>query len=252
MSIPEIRVFEDREHLYWAAATRFEQLARVKAIEKKALSVALSGGSTPRPLYEILGSATFAGRVRWTNVQLFQVDERTVPPTDPQSNYRLIREAMLDSAPLPPENFHRMEAERPDREQAARDYTEELRRVVPLGAGGFPQLDLVFLGMGPDGHTASLFPGTPALMEHAAWVVANPVAQLNTWRLTLTLPVLNAAAHVIFIVAGEDKAERLREVLENPAAGLPAQKVQPVNGRVSWFLDQEAARCLSRKPGRSL
>ena len=170
---PEIRIFDGLEPLSWAAATRLEEQARVKAIEKKPFSVALSGGSTPKLLYELLGSPTFAGRVRWPNVHLFQVDERCVPPDDPQSNYRMIRQALLESAPLPEENFHRMAAERPDREQAARDYAEELARVLRPAPGEWPRLDLVFLGMGPDGHTASLFPGSQALGERTAWVVPN-------------------------------------------------------------------------------
>jgi 6-phosphogluconolactonase len=247
---PEIRVFDDARQLHWAAATRFEELARVRAIEKKTFTAAISGGSTPRPLYELLGSATFAGRVRWANVHLFQVDERTVPPDDPQSNYRLIRESLLKSAPLPPENFHRMAAERPDHAAAAREYSEELRRVLAPAPPACPSLDLVFLGMGPDGHTASLFPGSPALEEHTAWVIANPVAQLKTVRLTLTFPVLNAAAHVIFIVTGDDKAARLREVMGDPSAGLPAQRVQPTSGRLSWYLDKGAAKYLGEAQAR--
>ena len=143
---PEIRVFDGLEPLSWAAATRFEENARVKAMEKKPFTVALSGGSTPKLLYELLGSPTFAGRVRWPNVHLFQVDERCVPPDDPQSNYRMIRQALLESAPLPEENFHRMAAERPDREQAAHEYAEELARVLHPAPGEWPRLDLVFLG----------------------------------------------------------------------------------------------------------
>jgi 6-phosphogluconolactonase len=246
---PEIRVFEYSSHLYWAAATRFEELARVKAIEKKVFTAALSGGSTPKPLYEILGNAAFAGLVQWTNVQLFQVDERSVPPDDPESNYRLIRGTMLESLALPKGNFHRMQAERPDREQAARDYAEELGSVLAPAPGEFPHLDLVYLGMGPDGHTASLFPGSPALEEQKLWVASNYVAKLQAYRLTLTLPVLNAAAHVIFMVTGADKAGALREVLEGPAGRLPAQRIQPVYGDVSWFVDRDAASLL-RRAGR--
>jgi 6-phosphogluconolactonase len=242
----EIRVFEHPGHLYWAAAERFEESARAKAIEEKVFTVALSGGSTPKPLYEILGGAVFAGRVRWVNLQLFQVDERSVAPDAPESNYRLIREAMLESSVLPEENFHRMQAERPDREQAARDYAEDLARVLAPAPGEFPRLELIYLGMGSDGHTASLFPGSPALDEQRLWVVSNYVAQLQAYRLTLTLPVLNAAAHVIFMVTGADKARALREVWEGPAGRLPAQRVQPAHGRVSWFVDRDAARLLSR------
>ena len=244
---PEIRIFEDLGHLSWAAATRLEEQARVKVIEKKPFSVALSGGSTPKLLYELLGSPTFAGRVRWTNVHFFQVDERCVPPDDPQSNYRMIRQALLASAPLPAENFHRMEAERLDREQAAYEYAEEMARILRPAPGEWPRLDLVFLGMGPDGHTASLFPGSAALKEQRAWVAPNFAAQLNSYRLTLTLPVLSAAAHVIFLVAGADKAETLRQVLKGPEGKFPAQLIQPVQGRLSWFLDESAARFLQEE-----
>lgn len=244
---PEVRIFGGLEPLSWAAATQFEQLARVKAIEKTPFSVALSGGSTPKPLYELLGSPTFAGRVRWSNVHLFQVDERSVPPDDPQSNYRMIREALLESAPLPKENFHRMAAERPDREQAARDYAEDMARVLHPAPGEWPRLDMIFLGLGADGHTASLFPGSAALDERTAWVASNFAPKLNSFRLTLTLPVLNAAAHVIFLVAGADKAETVRQVLGGPEGRFPAQLIQPVRGRLSWFLDESAAQLLKRQ-----
>ncbi len=244
MTIPEIRIFDDLEHLSWAVATRFEELARIKAIEKKIFTVALSGGSTPKLLYEILGSPAFAGRVGWPNVHLFQVDERCVVPDDPESNYRLIRRAMLESLPLPEGNFHRMAAERPDHERAARDYADDLARVLQPAPGEFPRLELVFLGMGPDGHTASLFPGSAALDEQTAWVVPNYVGTLQAFRLTLTLPVLNAAAHVIFMVTGADKAATLCEVLESPPGRFPAQRIQPARGRVSWFVDKGAAQLL--------
>jgi 6-phosphogluconolactonase len=219
----------------------------VKAIEKNLLAVALSGGSTPKPFYELLGSATFAGRVRWSSIQFFQVDERCVPPDDPQSNYRLIRHALLDSVPLPPANFHRMEAERPDRNLAAREYADQIARLLGPAPGGFPRFDLIFLGLGTNGHTASLFPNSPALEERQAWVVPAFVPELNTFRLTLTFPVLNAAASVIFLVSGEDKAETVRDVLEGPAGRFPAQFVRPVNGRLEWWLERGAARLLKKQ-----
>jgi 6-phosphogluconolactonase len=246
MTDPEICIFDGLEPLVGAAAARFEEQARVKAIERRLFAVALSGGSTPKPLYALLGSSTFAGRVRWSGVHLFQVDERCVAPDDPQSNYRMIREALLGSAPLPAENFHRMEAERVDRDAAARDYADDLARTLHPAPGECPRLDLIFLGMGADGHTASLFPGSAALAEHAAWVVPNFASALNSYRLTLTLPVLNAAAHVIFLVAGADKAETVRQVLEGPEGRFPAQFVQPASGRLSWFLDRGAAERLPR------
>jgi 6-phosphogluconolactonase len=233
-------VFDGLDPLIWAAATRLEEQARVKAIEKKPFYVALSGGSTPKPLYQLLGSSTFAGRLRWKNIHFFQVDERCVPPDDPQSNYRMIRQTLLETTPLPPENFHRMAAERADRDQAASEYAEEMAGIVKPAPLEFPRLDLVFLGMGPDGHTASLFPGSAGLEEHTKWVVPNFAPKLNSFRLTLTLPVLNAAARVIFLVAGADKAETLRQVMKGPQGQFPAQFIQPTNGKVSWFLDEAA------------
>jgi len=245
MPKPEIKIFPDLEHLSWAAATRFEELARIKALEKQMFTAALSGGSTPKRLFELLGSPTFAGRIRWQNVHLFQVDERCVPPDDPQSNYRMIREALLDHAPLPAENFHRLAGEMPDREQACRQYAQTMAGVLSSPAGAWPRLELILLGMGPDGHTASLFPGTAALEEQKAWVRPNYVEKLKAHRLTLTLPVLNAAANIIFLVAGADKADVLRAVLEGPPGQYPAQRVQPAHGRLSWLLDESAAHRLS-------
>jgi 6-phosphogluconolactonase len=234
--------------LSWAAAARFEELARLRAIKKSVFSVALSGGSTPKLLYEILGGTIVAPRIRWQYVQFFQVDERAVPPDHPESNYRMIREALLDQISIPEANVHRMEAEKPDRESACREYSQQLARTLAVPPGERPRLDLVVLGMGADGHTASLFPGTPATDEKALWVRANYVEKLNAHRLTLTFPVLNAAHEVMFLVAGAEKAEALRDVLEGPPCPerLPAQRVHPVDGRLSWYVDEAAARLLTR------
>jgi 6-phosphogluconolactonase len=157
----------------------------------------------------------------------------------------MIRESLLDRADIPGRNFHRMQAEQGDLEQAAREYAHELALVLEPQDGDRPRLDMVFLGMGPDGHTASLFPGTPALEEQSVWVRPNDVERLGMRRLTMTLPLLNAAAHVIFLVAGADKAEALRKVLEGPPGELPAQRIQPLDGSLRWFLDEAAARKLS-------
>jgi 6-phosphogluconolactonase len=241
----DVKVFPSLEEMSWAAVCAFEDLSRLTAIDNKTFSAALSGGLTPRLFYQILGSAALAGRIRWKNTHLFQVDERCVPPDHPDSNYRMIREALLDNADIPVENFHRMQAEQADLEQAARDYARELARVLQPQDGDRPRLDIVFLGMGPDGHTASLFPGTAALEEQTLWVRPNHVERLGMRRLTMTLPLLNAAAHVIFLVAGADKAEALRKVLEGSPGQLPAQRIQPLDGSLSWFLDEAAARKLS-------
>ena len=240
-----VRVFSTLEDMSWAAACAFEDLARLKFVEGKTFCAALSGGLTPRLLYQILAGRALLGRIEWKNVQLFQVDERCVPPDHPDSNYRMIREALLDSGEIPPGNFHRMQAEEADLEKAARDYAAELARVLEPQNGLRPRLDIVFLGMGPDGHTASLFPGTPALEEQSLWVCPNRVERLGMSRLTMTLPLLNTSAHVIFLVAGADKAETLVKVLEGPPGELPAQRIRPVDGSVSWFLDEASARKLS-------
>ena len=241
----DLKIFPSLEEMSWAAVCAFEDLARLKAVENKTFAAALSGGLTPRLFYQILGSPALAGRIRWKNIHLFQVDERCVPPDHPDSNYRMIREALLDQADIPAENFHRMQVEQADLEQAARDYARELACVLQPHDGDKPRLDMVFLGMGPDGHTASLFPGTAALDEQSVWVRPNHVERLGMRRLTMTLPLLNAAAHVIFMVAGADKAEGLRKVFEGPPGQLPAQRIQPLNGSLDWFLDEAAARRLS-------
>jgi 6-phosphogluconolactonase len=241
----EVKVFPSLEEMSWAAVCAFEDLSRLKVMEGKTFSAALSGGLTPRLFYQILGSPALAGRIHWKNVHLFQVDERCVPPDHPDSNYRMIREALLDNVDIPAENFHRMQVEQADLEQAARDYAQELARVLQPQDGDRPHLDIVFLGMGPDGHTASLFPGTAALEEQTVWVRPNHVARLGMRRLTMTLPLLNAAAHVIFLVAGADKAEGLRAVLEGPPGQLPAQRIQPLDGSLRWFVDEAAARKLT-------
>ena len=246
MSKPEIRTFENADRTAWAMATRLEDLARTKAIERKPLFVALSGGSAPKPFYELLGGAVFAGRVRWSDVQVFQVDERCVPPDDPQSNYRMIHETFLETSPLPKQNFHRMQGERPDRAQAAWEYAELMSRVLRPAPGQFPQFDLVLLGLGTNGHTASLFPGTPVLEEREAWVAPTYVPEIDAFRLTLTYPVLNAARHVIFLVTGMDKAEIVHQVLEGPSGKFPAQGIQPAHGSLEWFLDRGAASMLNR------
>lgn len=244
MSESEIRIFPNLEELSHEAARLFRRVARDCAAKGGVFSVALSGGSTPRRLYELLGNMPCSEQVPWGNVHVFQVDERCVPSDYPESNYRMIRQALLARVPLPEVNCHRMAAEQADLEEAASQYAATLARVLPPKPGEAPRLDLVFLGMGADGHTASLFPGSPALQEKMLWVRANFVEKLSTQRMTLTFPVLNAAAQIVFLVSGTEKSETLRRVLKGPLRPelLPAQRVRPVNGRVSWYVDQAAAR----------
>ncbi len=247
MPKPEIRVFPNLYGLSLAAAARFEEFARQNAAGKGNFSVGLSGGSTPKVLYQILGSAAVAPRIPWPAIHLFQVDERCVPADHPESNFKMIREALLDHAPIPEGNFHRMPAEWPDLAKASAFYAEQLRRVLRPGPGEWPRLDLIFLGMGADGHTASLFPATLAVDERSLWVRENYVERLKTYRLTLTFPVLNSAREIIFLVSGAEKAESLREVLEGAPRPdkFPAQRIQPADGKVTWFADEAAARFLA-------
>lgn len=246
MSMPEIRVFQNLEELSQAAAARFAEITAQPRSDNRPFSIALSGGHTPKHLYELLATQEFSSRIPWSNVHLFQVDERCVPPTSTESNYRMIREAMLDKIPLPSGHFHRMTAEQPDRDAAARSYARELQTIAAESSAKWPRLDLIFLGLGEDGHTASLFPSSAALEEEKLAVCPNWIEKLGMWRLTLTYPVLNAAARIIFLVAGAEKAKIVRRILRSPQGTplYPAQRVKPSNGTVTWFLDEAAAQFL--------
>ena len=178
---------------------------------------------------------------------MFFGDERDVPPTDPQSNYRMVNEELLSKIAIPAENVFRMRAENPDAAAAAADYASQLSRFFELKTGEFPRFDLILLGTGPEGHTASLFPDSPALGEQTQLVVSNWVAKLNTNRITFTFPVLNRAAEVMFMASGSEKADIVHEILEGKSSPpLPAQRVQPVDGRLLWMLDEAAAAKLTR------
>lgn len=244
------KTFRDNETLIQAAAEKFVQLG-AEGIEKNGrFTVALSGGSTPRPLYTLLAAGKFSGAIDWSCVHLFWGDERCVPPDDPGSNYRMVRESLLDGIPIPAENVHRIHGEK-DPELAAAGYERELRAFFgSAGMDGPPRagFDLVLLGMGEDGHTASLFPGLPAVTERIRWVMAQFVQAVSMWRITLTPVVINAAKHVIFLVTGPEKAERLRDALEKPFQPevLPVQMIKPVHGQLFWLVDEAAARCLKR------
>src|ERR1051326_4286311 len=247
MDSPEVRIFPSLEELSRHAAAQFSDISIQCETDRKIFAAALSGGSTPKRLYELLATAEFSERIPWHRVHLFQVDERCVPPHDEQSNYRMIRRALLNHAPIPSENFHRMEAERANLDDVARRYASEIANVLAPAPGELPRFDLILLGMGPDGHTASLFPGSPALHEQSAWICSNYVAKFQAHRLTMTLPLINRAANVIFLVAGSDKAEALRRVLR-PESGnepLPAEMIRPAQGRLGWLVDTAASRLVS-------
>lgn len=206
--------------------------------------IAISGGSTPKAAFQMLGDPRepWRGRMQWDRLELYWVDERCVPPGDEQSNYRMTREALLDRTPLRPEQIHRMEGELEPDEAAAR-YESELRNSFRLEGAEVPRFDLVALGLGPDGHTASLFPHTEALHEMSRLVTANHVPQMDSWRITLTWPVINRANSVFFLISGADKAQILKEVLAGPrdVERLPSQLIRPASGILTLILDKSAA-----------
>ncbi len=244
-STRNIEVLATAADLFHAAAEEFVGAARTAIGAQGRFTVALSGGSTPKALYSLLAS-NYADFV-WNRVFLFFGDERHVPPTDAESNYRMVQESLLTKIAIPAENVFRVPAENPDASAAAADYEAQLRRFFEINSGEFPRFDLILLGMGPDGHTASLFPDSAALDEQSRLVVANWVAKFNTHRITFTFPVLNRAAEVMFLASGADKAEILHQVLEGKNAPLlPSQRVQPSDGKLLWILDEAAASKLTR------
>ncbi|HEV7509907.1 MAG TPA: 6-phosphogluconolactonase [Thermoanaerobaculia bacterium] len=243
----EVRVFETVPELMRAAAEVVVRGAEEAVRERGFFSWALSGGSTPRDLYSLLASPPYRDRLPWNAVHVFWGDERHVPPDDPDSNFRMAREAMLDSVPLPAANIHRIHAEEPDAEVAAKAYEtglQEFFHLAPAPQDIWPRFDLILLGLGKDAHTASLFPGGEAVHESARLVVAPWVAAQNTFRITLTPPVLNHARLVAFIAAGDDKAEPLRAVLEG-ARDPERYPAQIVEGNRLWLVDRAAARLLA-------
>ena len=233
-------VYETSAEIAEAAARDFAARAEEAIHERGRFAVALAGGSTPKATYEAL-ARDHAEDIDWARVHVFFGDERTVPPDHEDSNYRMAHEALLSRVPVG--GVHCMRGESPPAEAAA-TYEEELQRF--FGAGGSPSLDLILLGLGEDGHTASLFPETSALDVTDRWVVANPVLKLETTRLTLTIPVINAAKAVTFLVAGEGKAGALSEILEGDAdpRAYPAKLVHPESGDLTWMVDRAAASLL--------
>jgi 6-phosphogluconolactonase len=235
-----VNVYESPEDLAEAAAREFASRAAGAIQDRGRFAVVLAGGSTPKATYGIL-ARDYADQIDWGNVHVFFGDERVVPPDHEDSNYKMAREALLDHVPVG--SVHRMIGELPP-DEAAEAYEQDLRNF--FGPEDLPRFDLILLGTGPDGHTASLFPETSALEVHDRWVVANPVLKLDTTRITLTVPVLNAARAVCFLVAGESKAEPVAEILEgNPdPREYPASLIQPQDGP-AWMLDEAAASALT-------
>ncbi len=240
----EIRIFRGLDELSLGVAERLAESAEAAVKARGRFAVAFSGGSTPREMFRRLAGPDLTERVPWASCELFQVDERAVPPDHKDSNYRMIREELLTQVPAASERVHRMRAEISDLEVAADEYSSEIARVLAPEAGAWPRFDLILLGLGTDGHTASLFPGSAGLNEKKRWVIPNFAPRLGVWRLTLTYPVINAARKVVFLVAGEDKAETVRRVLDprEPAGSLPAQRIALADGQLEWYLDLAAGR----------
>jgi 6-phosphogluconolactonase len=249
--VKAIRRFPDPEAVSRAAAQDLVELARAAIGERGRFWVALSGGSTPRRMYEILSEGPRWAQIDWSGVEFFWGDERMVPPEHPESNYGVAAATLLGKLGIAPERIHRIHGELPDPEQAAARYQDELARVFAVPSDGLPPIfDLILLGMGPDGHTASLFPFSQALTERRHWVVGHHVASLGKPRITMTPPILNRAAEVRLLVTGADKAGALREALLGPREPerLPVQLVAPEAGRLVWLVDRAAAAELPADP----
>lgn len=244
MEIPEqstqVLIFDSPDEVAQAAAARFVELGQEAISARGRFAVALAGGSTPKRVYELLASEAYKEQLDWSKVHIFFGDERCVPPDDAESNYRMANEVLLSRVELPSKNIHRMNGVG-DAIANARLYEDEMRTFFNNAA--WPRFDLILLGMGDDGHTASLFPGTEVLTEREAWVAGPWVDKLGAYRITLTAPAINNAAQIVFLITGENKAARLAEVLkgEHDPMRLPAQLIKPLDGSLHWLVDRAAS-----------
>jgi 6-phosphogluconolactonase len=246
--VSDLLVAADPTALAQEAAKQILTIAEEAVTRRGSFSVVLAGGSTPRRLYSLLAAEPYCTHVPWSNTHLFWGDERAVPPEHPDSNFGMAKVALLRHVPIPANRVHRMPAERADLDAAAAEYENEIARTFAVRPSDEPPaFDLVLLGLGTDGHTASLFPHTPAIRETRQWVVSHYVSQLKASRLTLTAPILNRAATILFLVSGIEKATALQAIFEGPSdpERLPAQLIRPVTGRLVWLTDRAAAGRLS-------
>ncbi|GAC1357609.1 MAG: 6-phosphogluconolactonase [Ktedonobacteraceae bacterium] len=243
----DVVIFSDGDKLSHAAAEYIVRVAHESVTAHGKFTLALSGGSTPKKLYALLATEPYRSQVDWARVEIFWSDERCVPADDPESNYRMAQEVMLSKLPISAEQVYRMPADESDRDAASEAYAQEVRRV--FGTSEIPAFDLIQLGMGPEAHTASLFPHQASLHEQHRLIMAVTVPKPPPPRLTFTPPLLNAARHVLFLVTGAEKAEAVQAVLEGeqPADEYPAKIVRPANGEVTWMLDTAAAGMLSQQ-----
>ena len=250
MASRTVELFANGMEIARRAAADVVRIAGDAVAARGAFTIALSGGSTPKVLYALLAEhPSLRNSLPWDKMKVFFGDERHVAPGHADSNFQMATDAMLSKVPLRPDQVHRIKGEYPDTAQAAAEYEEVIRREFGLQAGAFPRFDLILLGMGSEGHTLSLFPGTKALNERQRIVTSNWVGKLCADRVTLTAPAANNAANVIFMITGADKACALKSVLEGPHEPdqLPAQMIQPANGNVSWLVDEAAGSMLSKR-----
>lgn len=243
-----LTLFPTVDTLVHQAAARVVTTLGEAVLERGIAAIALSGGSTPRSVYELLGSDEFRTQLPWERVHLFWGDERCVPPHAPESNYRLVKESLLRNITIPALNVHRMKGEALPGE-AARAYEEEMKKIFALAQGELPEFDLLLLGLGEDGHTASLFPGSNALDEEERLVLDVPAPGRISRRITLTIPVINNASRILILVSGKNKAAILKEVLEREGLQYPVQRVIPSSGDLEWLVDQDAASHLAKAGG---
>lgn len=231
-------VLPDIDGVSREAANIFISTAKGSIASQDRFTVAISGGSTPLRLFALLGSKTYADKVDWSRIHFFWVDERCVPKDDKESNFKGAWDALISHLPIPETHIHRIKGEEsPD--NGALEYEDDLQGF--FGAGRVPDFDLVFLGMGDDGHTASLFPASDSLKETEKLAVPVYVERLKSWRVTLTLPVLNNAKSTIFLVTGKNKADVLKEIIENKSLKYPAGLIKPIRGSLTWLIDEDAA-----------
>ena len=238
------QIFPNPTELARAAAEHFVARSREAVAQRELFTVALSGGSTPKLLFELLADPNepFRDQISWSRIHFFWSDERHVPPDHPESNYRMANDALLSRVPISQSKVHRVPSENPDAADAAAEYE---RIVVETTGQSLPLLDLILLGLGGDGHTASIFPGSDVLNETERLVAAPWVEKLQTYRITMTLPLLNNGASVVFLVSGSEKAKIVKEILEGPEQ-YPAQAIKPANGELLWMLDEDAAGAVTR------
>ena len=230
--------------LIHTAAERIVSIVLESVRARGRAMIALAGGSTPKKIYALVGSGALRSKVSWENVQLFWGDERCVVSNDPESNFRMVNDSLLKNVSIPPQNVHRIKTEM-NLVDAAREYEMEIRKSFHTPAG-LPRFDLVLLGLGEDGHVASLFPGTTALDETGKLVTEVYVGRLNAFRVTLTLPVINNAHHVVFLVSGKGKSAVFSNIARRTDLGYPAQRVLPVAGELQWLVDADAASALTK------